>query len=98
MSAVICIKKNTSVDDLVAKWDDGSFIIVLLQKSIDEGITTAENIKADLTELLTITSSVAATLSFGVHMIDTLFSIDENIRFTTERLEDARRLGGNKII
>lgn len=93
-----CIKKNTSVDDLVAKWDDSSFIIVLLQKSIDEGITTAENIKADLTELLTITSSVAATLSFGVHMIDTLFSIDENIKFTAERLEDARRLGGNKII
>ena len=98
--AARAIKSDVNIDDLIAKWDDDKFIIILHHKAINEAIKMAEKIQESfaLQRDDTIPEDIGLTMSFGAHTIDSLFTIDENIKFADERLADAIKLGGNRVV
>lgn len=94
------INEIVGFDDLLAMWDDNTYIIVLLGQDVAFAKNFAENIINNVTSQ-TIDADgtkVNVTMSVGIQEIDTLFTLDENIKFAADNLEDARRLGGSKVL
>ncbi len=98
--AARAIKSDVNIDDLIARWDDDKFIIILHHKTIDNAIKIAEKIQESFSMQRdgSVPGDVNLTMSFGVHTIDSLFTIDENIKFADDRLSDAIKLGGNRVV
>lgn len=93
------LKDSIGVDDLLAKWDNETFMILL----IDRGISSTSRLTQAILDKACQTVDtregiIKLTLSAGAHEIDTLFTLEENIKFVTDNYEDAKRLGGNRFV
>lgn len=94
------ISSNLSVDDMIARWGGEEFIIILHNQNAAGAKAVAERLRKMLeTHEFDVSGyNFGVTMSFGVNEINTMLSVEENIRRSDEKLYEAKNTGRNKVV
>ncbi len=95
------MRKNIKNDEVVCRWGGEEFVIMLLERTYDEAILIAKNIRREIDEnIIPWENSIQlrATMTFGVVEYDNALSFDMNISNADHALYVGKEKGRNQVI
>lgn len=101
IKAADIMKKNVYKNDIVCRWGGEEFLILLLNKTYEEALKTAEQIRQNIEAAaikLDESSEVNITITIGVAEYKEEESFDECISKADRALYEGKELGRNRVI
>jgi len=95
------MKKNKADSDVVCRWGGEEFLIMLINKTIDEATLEAENIRKEIEDVVILwddSKELRVTMTFGVAQYDHNESYENSISKADSALYIGKLNGRNQVI
>jgi len=93
-------RQNSRICDGIYRWGGEEFIVILPDTDANQAFEIAERLRLVIMDSVCEFEElkIKVTMSFGVTEIDSMKSIEENIKDADEKLYTAKQNGRNQVI